>query len=44
MPAGEYVGRVKLRQAVPDKNYVVADIMGDWSQSPLEKGDAVFAD
>lgn len=43
-PAGEYVGRVKLRQAVPEKNYVVADIMGDWSQSPLEKGDAVFAD
>ena len=43
-PAGEYVGRIKLRQAVADKNYVVADIMGDWAQSPLEKGDAVFAD
>ena len=43
-PAGEYVGRVKLRQAIPDKNYVVADILGDWVQAPMEKGDAVIAD
>jgi hypothetical protein len=43
-PAGEFVGKVRLRQSVSGKNFVIADILGDWSQSPLEKGDVIFAD
>ena len=39
-----YVGRLRLRQAVAGKNLVVADILGDWQQAPVEKGDAVFAE
>ena len=42
--AGEYVGRIRLRQAVAGKNFVVADILGDWQQTTAEVGDAVFAD
>jgi myosin heavy subunit len=40
--SGEFVTRVKLRQAVRDKNLVVADILSDWQQVPVEKGDVVF--
>lgn len=40
--AGDFVTRVKLRQAVRDKNLVVADILNDWQQTPVEKGDVVF--
>ena len=40
--AGEFVTRIKLRQAVRGKNYVVADILNDWQQVPVEKGDVVF--
>ena len=43
-PAGEFVGKVTLRQSVSGKNYVIADILGDWSQSPVEKDDVVIAD
>ena len=43
-PAGEFVGKVALRQSVSGKNFVIADIIGDWSQAPLEKGDVVFSD
>ena len=43
-PAGEFVGKVTLRQSVSGKNFVIADIVGDWSQAPVEKGDAIFAD
>ena len=39
-----YIGRLRLRQAVAGKNFVIADIMGDWQQAPVEKGDAVFAE
>ena len=42
--AGEFVGKVRLRQSVAGKNFVIADILGDWSQAPLEKGDVVFAE
>ena len=42
--AGEFVGKVRLRQSVSGKNFVIADILGDWSQSPMEKGDVVFAE
>ena len=31
-----------LRQAVRGKNFVVADILNDWQQAPVEKGDVVF--
>lgn len=40
--AGEFVTRVKLRQIVRGKNIVVADILNDWQQVPVEKGDVVF--
>ncbi|MDR2850037.1 MAG: hypothetical protein LBW77_05800 [Verrucomicrobiota bacterium] len=40
--AGEFVTRIKLRQAVRGKNFVVADILNDWQQTPVEKGDVVF--
>lgn len=39
---GEFVTRIKLRQAVRDKNLVVADILSDWQQTAVEKGDVVF--
>ena len=42
--AGEFVGKVRLRQSVAGKNFVIADILGDWSQSPMEKGDVIFAE
>lgn len=40
--AGEFVTRIKLRQAVRGKNLVVADILSDWQQVSVEKGDVVF--
>jgi len=40
--AGEFVTRIKLRQAVRGKNLVVADILSDWQQVTVEKGDVVF--
>ena len=43
-PAGEFVGKIRLRQSVSGKNYVIADILGDWSQTEVQKGDAVFAE
>ncbi|MBR4652976.1 MAG: hypothetical protein IKO72_06400 [Kiritimatiellae bacterium] len=42
--ADKYIGRMKLRQSVAGKNFVIADILGDWQQAPVEKGDAVFAE
>ena len=43
-PAGEFVGKISLRQAVSGKNFVIADILGDWSQATMEKGDVVFSE
>lgn len=43
-PAGEFVGKVALRQSVSGKNYVIADILGDWSQASVEKGDVIFSE
>ena len=40
--AGEFVTRIKLRQAVRGKNFIVADILNDWQQTPVQKGDVVF--
>ncbi len=42
-PAGELVGRLRLRQEVTGKNYVLCDILTNWSQGDLAKGDTVFA-
>ena len=42
--AGEFVGRLKLRQEVRGKNYVICDILGAWEQTKMEKGDIIFAD
>jgi len=39
---GDFVSKVKLRNSVKDKNLVVADILADWQQVPLEKGDVIF--
>jgi len=43
-PAGEFVGKVSLRQSVSGKNFVIADILGDWSQAPVEKNDVIFSE
>ena len=40
--SGEFVTRIKLRQPVRGKNIVVADILSDFQQTPVEKGDVVF--
>lgn len=42
--SGEFIGRIRLRQAVQGKNFVIADILGDWKQTDLKKGDVVFAE
>jgi len=39
---GDFVAKVKLRHSVKDKNLVVADILTDWQQTSVEKGDVVF--
>ena len=43
-PAGEFVGRLRLRQEVKGKPYVICDILGAWEQAKAEKDDIVFAD
>jgi DNA repair exonuclease SbcCD ATPase subunit len=42
--AGEFVGRIRVRQEVRGKNYVICDILGDWEQDKLAGKDVVFAD
>ena len=42
--AGEFVGRIRLRQEVPGKNYVICDILSNWEQDKLRFHDVVFAD
>lgn len=42
--AGEFVGRIRLRQEVKGKPYVICDLLGAWEQVPPQKGDVVFAD
>lgn len=42
--AGEFVGKIRLRQAVAGKNYAIADVLGDWKQVDIEKGDSVYAE
>lgn len=43
-PAGEFVGRLRLRQSVAGKNFVIADVLGDWEQAPAKVGDDVFSE
>ena len=43
-PAGEFVGRIKLRQEVKGKPYVICDIIDSWKQDELKTDDIVFAD
>ena len=43
-PAKEFVGRIRLRQEVRGKNYVICDILGQWEQDKLSANDVVFAD
>ncbi len=42
--AGEFVGRIRIRQEVKGKNYVICDILGAWEQSKLQPNDTIFAD
>jgi hypothetical protein len=42
--AGEIVGRLRLRQEVAGKNWIVCDILANWSQDNLKVNDVVFAD
>ncbi len=41
-PAGDFVTRIRLRQVVRDQGLVVADVLIDWQQVPLEKNDVVY--
>ncbi len=40
--SGEFVAKIKLSKAVAGKNLVVAEILTDWQQVPVEKNDVVF--
>ena len=42
--AGEFVGRIRIRQEVRGKNYAICDILGPWEQDKLQKNDVIFAD
>jgi len=42
--AGEFIGRIRMRQEVKGKNFIVCDILGDWAQEKVAKDDVVFAD
>lgn len=42
--AGEFVGRLRLRQEVQGKNYIICDILSSWEQDKLAANDIVFAD
>ena len=42
--AGEFIGRIRLRQEVREKNYIICDILGPWKQDDIKSGDIVFAD
>ena len=42
--AGEFVGRLRLRQEVKGKPYVICDILGAWEQDKVAPNDIIFAD
>ena len=43
-PAGEFVGRLRLRQEVRGKPLVICDILGSWEQDKVAPNDVIFAD
>ncbi len=43
-PAGDIVGRVRTRQEIPGKKYVVCDIISAWRQDDVRADDVVFSD
>jgi len=43
-PAGDFVGRIRIRQEVAGKSFVICDILSNWSQDTIQPGDVVFAD
>lgn len=42
--AGEFIGRIRLRQEVREKNYIICDILGSWKQGDIKPDDVIFAD
>lgn len=38
------VGRIRLRQWTPNTNFVMADVLPDWLQTPVKEGDVVIPD
>ncbi len=42
--AGEFIGRIRIRQEVAGKNYIICDILGNWEQDKIQPNDVVFAD
>lgn len=42
--AGDIVGRIRTRQEIPGKNYVVCDILSAWQQTEMRADDVVFSD
>ena len=42
--AGDIVGRIRIRQEIPEKPYLICDVLGAWSQTDMRAGDVVFAD
>ena len=40
----KFVGRVRLRQEVKGKPYVICDVLGAWAQDDMAAGDVIFAD
>ena len=42
--AGEFIGRIRLRQEVKGKPYVICDILGAWEQDKVAPNDVIFAD
>ena len=42
--AGEFIGRLRLRQEVKGKTYVICDILGAWEQDKIAPNDVIFAD
>ena len=42
--AGEFIGRLRLRQEVRNKPYVICDILGAWEQDKVAPNDIIFAD
>ena len=43
-PAGEFVGRLRIRQEVKGKPYVICDILSAWEQDKAKIDDVVFSD